>query len=122
MRIAQEVQSRFRTDATNLETTKEYKDVLEIDLQEVQLEHEEEKQRLEKLKHKLEEVFQMIPDNTIAEDLNEEEMIEKITHTIDRYKQEITKLDGRITPMTPPEVRIEREKQEKKTHISLRWK
>jgi hypothetical protein len=44
MSITQEVQSRARMDATNLETTKEEKEVLEISLKEVQIECEEEKQ------------------------------------------------------------------------------
>jgi hypothetical protein len=43
MSVAQEVQSRARMDATNLETTREAKEVLETVLTEVQLEHEEEK-------------------------------------------------------------------------------
>jgi hypothetical protein len=43
MSVAQEVQSRARTNATNLETTREAKEVLETILTEVQLEREEEK-------------------------------------------------------------------------------
>jgi hypothetical protein len=41
MGIIEEVQSRSRTDATNLETTNEEKEVLEIALKEVQIECEE---------------------------------------------------------------------------------
>jgi hypothetical protein len=39
-----EVQSRARIDVTNLETTKEVKEILEISLNQVHLEREEEKQ------------------------------------------------------------------------------
>jgi hypothetical protein len=41
MCIIEEVQSRSRTDATNLETINEEKEVLEIALKEVQIECEE---------------------------------------------------------------------------------
>jgi hypothetical protein len=44
-------------DATNLETTKEEKEVLEISLKEVQIKREEEKQCADKLEQRLEEVF-----------------------------------------------------------------
>jgi hypothetical protein len=61
MSVAKEVQSRARTYATNLETTKEEKEVLEISLKEVQIERDEEKQCAENLEQRLEEVFQTIP-------------------------------------------------------------
>jgi hypothetical protein len=44
MSVAKEVQSRARTDATNLQKAKEEKEVLEIVLKEVHIKHEEEKQ------------------------------------------------------------------------------
>jgi hypothetical protein len=89
MRVAQEVQSRARTDATNLETTKEEKEVLEIALKEVQIERDEEKQHIENLEQRLEEVFQTILDNTLAEELNTKENIQRIAWMMDSYKHEI---------------------------------
>jgi hypothetical protein len=68
--VAHEVQSRARTDAMNLETTKEVKEILEISLNQVQLERDEEKQCMEKLEQRLEEVFKTIPDNALAEELS----------------------------------------------------
>jgi hypothetical protein len=112
MSMAQEVQSRARMDATNLETTKEEKEVLETVLKEVQIEHEEEKQCTDKLEQRLEEVFQTIPDNALAGELNTEEKIKRIAQMMEGYKQEIVELVGKLTPTTPPEVRSEREQQE----------
>jgi hypothetical protein len=53
-------------DATNLEKTKEEKEVLEIILKEVWIEREEEKQHTKKMEQRLEEVFQTIPDNALT--------------------------------------------------------
>jgi hypothetical protein len=116
MSITKEVQSRARTDAKKLETTKEENEVLEIALKEVQIECEEEKKHVDKLDQILEEVFQMIPDNTLAGELNVEEKIKRIAQAMDSYKQEIIELVGKLTPTTPPKVRSEREKQDNKTH------
>jgi hypothetical protein len=78
MSITQEVQSRARTNATNLETSKEEKEVLEIALKEVQIECKEEKKRADKLEQRLEEVFQMIPDSALGGEISAEENIKRI--------------------------------------------
>ena len=54
MSVAQEFQSRGRTDATHLETAKEAKEVLETIFIEVWIERDEEKQRADKLEKGLE--------------------------------------------------------------------
>jgi hypothetical protein len=61
-----------------LETTKEENKVLERALKEVQIKHEEEKQCVDKLEQRLEEVFQTIPDSALARDLSAEENIQRI--------------------------------------------
>jgi hypothetical protein len=50
----------------------------------------------------VEEVFKMIPYNTLAEDLITEENIQRIAHMMDGYRQEIEKLVENMTPTTPP--------------------
>jgi len=55
--VAHEVQSKARMNATNLETIKEAKEVLEIVLIEVLLECREDKRRTNRLEESLEEVF-----------------------------------------------------------------
>jgi hypothetical protein len=63
-------QSRARIDAMNLETNREVKEVLEISLKEVHPERDEEKQHMEKMEQRLEEVFQTITDDTLAKELS----------------------------------------------------
>jgi hypothetical protein len=106
-----EVQSRARTYVMNLETTREEKEILEIALKEVQLERDEEKQCTEKLEQRLEEVFQTIPDNALAEELSTEEKIQKIAQAMEGYRQEIIDLAEKVIPSTPPEIKAQREQQ-----------
>jgi hypothetical protein len=72
---AHEVQLRAMTNAMNLETKKKLKEILEIALNQVQHEMDEEKQCVEKLEQRLEEVFQTSPNNTLAEEFNTKEKI-----------------------------------------------
>jgi oligoendopeptidase F len=109
--VMHEVQSRARTYAMNLETTKEVKEILEISLNQVQLERDEEKQRMEKIEQRLEEVFKTIPDNAQAEELSTEEKIQKIVQAMESYRQEITDLEEKVIPSTPPEIKAQREQQ-----------
>jgi hypothetical protein len=78
MSVTQEVQSRARMDATNLETTKEEKEVLETVLKEVQINVRRKNNMQIKLEKRLEEVFQTIPDNALAGELNMKEKIKRI--------------------------------------------
>jgi hypothetical protein len=59
----------------------------------------------EKLEQILEEVFQTIPDNALAEELSTEEKIQKIMQAIEGYRQEILDLVEKVIPSTPLEVR-----------------
>jgi hypothetical protein len=90
--VVHEVQSRARMDATDLETTREAKEVLETVLTEVRLEQEEEKQCAERLEKRLEEVFQTILDSALAGEINAEEKLKKIVQTMEEYKQEISRI------------------------------
>jgi hypothetical protein len=60
-------------DETHLEIAKEEKEVLEIFLKEVQIKWEENKQHIDKLEQRLEEVFQTIPDSALTGELNAKE-------------------------------------------------
>jgi hypothetical protein len=64
--VAQEVQSRARTDATELQVTKNGKNSLELLVEHVKLETKEEKQHAYNLEQKLKEVFTRIPDSVQA--------------------------------------------------------
>jgi hypothetical protein len=60
--VMQEVQSRAREDATNLEIDREVKEILQVTCEKITLEKEEEKQCADKLEKKLAEVYNNIPD------------------------------------------------------------
>jgi hypothetical protein len=61
------------------------------------------------LEQRLEEVFQKISDNALAQELNTEENITRIAQMMEGYKHEIVYLVGNLTPTTPPECILERE-------------
>jgi hypothetical protein len=110
--IAQEIQSRARTDATELQTTKDIKDTLKITLNEVQVEKDQEKKHIGQIEECIEEVFKSIPDNTQeGAHLQTEEKIGKIAQAMENYKSHITGLDGTIEPKHTPEVSSQREKE-----------
>jgi hypothetical protein len=64
------------------------------------------------LEQRLEELFQTISDNKLAGEINAEEKLNKIAQRMEEYKHEIVELVGKLTPTTPPEVKLEREQQE----------
>jgi len=86
MSIVQEVQSRARTNATDLEITKEDKEVLEIVLTEVRSKKEEEKLHRNNLEKRLEEVFQKILESALEGEISSKENLKKIAHTMEEYK------------------------------------
>jgi hypothetical protein len=105
------VQSRARTDATELQVTRNGKDALELVVEQVKLETKEEKQHTDNLEQKLKEVFTRIPDSAQVAMSNAEEQIQIITQMLEDYKKEIEELKEKLTPTTPPEVMAEREQQ-----------
>jgi hypothetical protein len=60
--MMQEVQSRDRADATNLDIGREVKEILQVTCEKITLEKEEEKQCRDKLEKKLIEGCNSIPD------------------------------------------------------------
>jgi hypothetical protein len=64
--LIQKVQSRARTDAKILETSRVAKEVLETILIEVQIEHEEEKWHVDRPEQRLDKVFQTIMESALA--------------------------------------------------------
>jgi hypothetical protein len=62
--VTQEVQSWARDDATELEVTKDVKEMLQLTIEQVNMEKQEEKQCMDNLEKKLQEVFKTFPDNT----------------------------------------------------------
>jgi hypothetical protein len=73
------VQSRARTDATELQTTINDKDALKLVVEKVKLETQEEKQRANNLEQKLKEVFTRYPENVKEVTSSVEEHIQIIT-------------------------------------------
>jgi hypothetical protein len=73
--VPHEVQSRARTYAQNLETSRAVREVLEIFITEVQIEHEEEKWCAERLEKILEEVFQTILESAVVGEINTKEKL-----------------------------------------------
>jgi DNA repair exonuclease SbcCD ATPase subunit len=109
--VMQEVQSRARVDATNLEVGRGVVEMLQITCDQLTTEKEEEKECTDKLEQGLTMVYNRIPDNVQAPERSAEEKINLISQTIDQYKQEIEELKERLNPMTPPEVREQREQE-----------
>jgi chromosome segregation ATPase len=102
--VMQEVQSRARADATNLEVGRGVIEMLQITCDQLTTKKEEEKEHIDKLEHRLTKTYNRIPDNAQAPERSIEEKINLISQTIDQYKQEIEELKERLNPMTPLEV------------------
>jgi hypothetical protein len=83
IRMVHRFHSRARSDATNLETTQEEKEVLETVIKETQIEHEEEKCHADRLEQRLEEILRTIPYSALAREINAEEKLKKITPTME---------------------------------------
>jgi hypothetical protein len=109
--IMQEVQSRARADVTNLEVGRGVTEMLQITCDQLTSEKEEEKEHVDKLEQGLTMVYDRIPDNVQAPERSAEEKIKIISQTIEGYRQEIEELKENINPMTPLEVREQREQQ-----------
>ena len=76
--VMQEVQSRARTDATNLEVGKEVAEVLQITCDQLTMEKEEEKRRVDKLEKGLTEVYNSLPDCAQEPTIIPEEKFQRI--------------------------------------------
>jgi hypothetical protein len=109
--VMQEVQSRSREDVTNLEISREVKDILQVTCEQITLEKEEERQCVDKLEKQLTKVYNNISNYAQEPKVIAEEKIQKIVQPLERYKQKIAELVENFTPRTPLEVMEEREKE-----------
>jgi predicted nucleic acid-binding Zn-ribbon protein len=108
--VMEEVQSRAHVDATNMEVGRGVTEMIQITCDQLTAEKEEEKEHTNKLEQGLTMTYNRIPDNAQALERSVEERINLISQTIAQIKKDIEELKERINPMTPPEVREQREK------------
>jgi hypothetical protein len=105
--VMQEIQSRARSDAMNLQIVQEEN----ITLKEAIIQEGKEKnivqQKVEEMEKHISEVFQTIPDNAGSEEVSSEEKMRKIAQALEQYKSQIKELEERAVPTTPPEVRVQ---------------
>jgi hypothetical protein len=102
--IAQEIQSRARSDATNLQLAQEDNTSLKEALSQEGKERKLAQQRVEEMEKQISGVFQAIPDNTESEEASSEEKMRKIAQALVQYKEKIKELEEHTVPMTPPTV------------------
>jgi hypothetical protein len=76
--VTQEVQSCARTDAKELQHTKNGKEALELVVEQVKLETKEEKECTNRMEQGLTVVYNRIPDSTQAENRSAEEKLNLI--------------------------------------------
>lgn len=91
--VVQEVQSHARTDAAELQETRNGKDSLELVVKQLKIETKEEKQCRDNLETKLKEVFTRILGSAQASLRNVEEHIQIIVQTLKDCKKEIEELN-----------------------------
>lgn len=109
--VVQEVQSHARTDATELQETRNGKDSLELVVKQLKIETKEEKQCRDNLETKLKEVFTRILGSAQASLRNVEEHIQIIVQTLKDCKKEIEELNKKLTSTTPLEFLAKREQE-----------
>jgi len=106
----QEIQSRERSDATNLQLAQEDNTSMKEAISQEGKERKIEQQKLDEMEKHINVVFQAILDSTESEEESSEEKIRKITQTMEKYKEHIKELEEHAIPTTPPELRAQREK------------
>jgi predicted nucleic acid-binding Zn-ribbon protein len=109
--VAQEVQSRVRTDAVELQEMKGEKESLELMIEQVKFDTRGEKERTDKIEQRVTTIYNHLPDNVHAESSSTEEKLKMIAQTIDHYRKQIEDLKEKLTPTTPPEVREKRKEE-----------
>jgi hypothetical protein len=109
--VAQEIQSRARADATNLQVAQKenlsMKEALSFEAQQ----KERAQQKVEEMEHQIHMLFQAILENTNEEAGSSKEKLCKIEQTIQEYKEKIKELEERVTSTTPLEVRVQQEQE-----------
>jgi hypothetical protein len=106
--VMKEVQSRARTDATNLEVRRGVTKMLQITCDQLTAEKEEQKYRVDRLEQGVTAAYDRIPNNMQIAEPNTMQNIDHIVQTIDQYRQEIENLKEKLIPTTPPEVKEQR--------------
>jgi predicted RNase H-like nuclease (RuvC/YqgF family) len=102
--IMQEVQSRARADATNLEVGRGVIEMLQVTCDQLISKKYKEKENVDNLEQGLTKVQYRIPYNAQAPERRKEENVQIISKTIDGYKKEIEELKQKINPTNPLEV------------------
>jgi uncharacterized protein (UPF0371 family) len=105
----QEIQSRARSDATNLQLAQEDNTSLKEALSQEGKEKNMVQQKVDEMENQIQAVFQAISDNEGVQEASSQEKMRKIVQTLQQYKEQIKELEERAVPMTPPEVRAQRE-------------
>jgi hypothetical protein len=108
--IAQEIQSRARSDTTNLQLAQEdntsLKEALSQEGKEKNMVH---RQKVDEMENQVHTVFQAISDSEGVQGVSAQEKMQKIAQTLQHYKDQIKELEEHAVPTTPPEIRVQRE-------------
>jgi hypothetical protein len=105
--VAQEIQSRERSDATNLQIAQEENITLKEAVSQEGKAKKIVQQKLEEMEKHISTVFQTIPNNAESEGVSSEEKMRKIVQALEQYKDQIKELEECAVPTTPPEVRVQ---------------
>jgi hypothetical protein len=107
--VAQEIQSRERSDATNLWIAQEENTIMKEVISQEGQEKKRVQQKLDEMENQIHVVFQAISDNAESEEASSEEKMRKIAQMLQQYKDQIKELEEHAVPTTPPDVRTQRE-------------
>jgi chromosome segregation ATPase len=89
----QEIQSRARTDATNLQTTQEENNALQEAINQEGKEIWAVQQKVEEMEQCISIVFHTIPTSAESEETSSQEKMRKIAQTLEQYKDQIKELE-----------------------------
>jgi hypothetical protein len=117
--IMQEIQSRARSDATNLQLVQEDNTSLKEALSQEGKERKIAQQRVEEMERQISGVFQAIPDSAKSEEASFEEKMRKITQALVQYKEKIKELEEHAVPMTPQQSERKERKMRQQLHKTL---
>jgi hypothetical protein len=105
------VQSCARTEATELQQTKDRKEELGLVLEQVKLETKDEKDHADRLEQGVVAAYNRISNSAQITEPTTTQKIDHIVQTIDQYRQEIKTLWEQLIPTTPPEVKEQRKQE-----------
>ena len=102
--IMEELHSRAREDATNIEVGRGVIEILQITCDQLTTKKEEEKECTDRLEQGLTTAYNQIPNRAQEIERSAKDRINLITHTIDQYRKYIEEIKEKLNPMTSPEV------------------